>query len=131
MGQEEEAPTTVKAWVDHTSASYWWIDADANSITYVTGQKFQLPDELLKLGIENCEIGDGLDVFNATVGCGCLKMKCAEVSDVKSLDLPYWKKEVPVATASPPGTCASSSTPSEPVLWGNNSSEVVQGLGWF
>ena len=104
MGQEEEAPTTVKAWVDHTSASYWWIDADANSITYVTGQKFQLPDELLKLGIENCEIGDGLDVFNATVGCGCLKMKCAEVSDVKSLDLPYWKKEVPVATASPPGT---------------------------
>ena len=86
MGQEEEAPTTVKAWVDHNSASYWW---------------------------------------------GCLKIKCGEVRDVKSLDLPYWKKEVPVATASPPGTCASSSTPSEPVLWGNNSSEVVQGLGWF
>lgn len=59
MGQEEEAPTTVKAWVDHNSASYWW---------------------------------------------GCLKIKCGEVRDVKSLDLPYWKKEVPVATASPPGT---------------------------
>ena len=103
FGDKEQAPASnmnsLKTWMDHCCESYWDIDTASGSISYVTGEKFKLPEEIRTLGVDDCTIQNGLDVFNCTVGKGCLRIRCSQLADTKTLDLPYWRKEVPLAEA--------------------------------
>ena len=99
------------------------------------GQEQKLSEEILKLGIDNLEVRDGTDLYNATIGSGCLRIKCCELFDMKSLELPWWKKEVPAparseASTSPPQTPlplrspgSTASTPSPPAS-GNGGADL-------
>ena len=108
---------TVKEWMDKTHCSYWDIDVDAVSVSYITGEKFKLPEELQALGIDECTMENGLDVFHCQVGKGCLRIKCAQLADTRTLDLPYWRKEMSLGAVSgmsidSAGSSCSTSVPS-------------------
>ena len=100
LGLRGDAPGrdqgSLREWFEDHGCSFWSVSAQSQTIKFVCGDSAQpLPEELKKLGVDTLVIENGLEVYNATIGCGCLKIKIADLFDVKTLDMPWWRKEVP------------------------------------
>ena len=117
LGLRGDAPgrdqRSLREWFDDHGCSFWSVSAQSQTIKFVCGDSAPLPEELKKLGVDTLVIENGLEVYNATIGCGCLKIKIADLFDVKTLDMPWWRKEVLLQESQEtPGTPTTTTTAS-------------------
>eukprot|EP00435_Cladocopium_sp_Y103_P045407 s1448_g13.t1 len=115
---EPEDGMTFAEWIKSAHASYWQVEG--TKLKFITGAAANLPAELQKL--DDLSINDGISVYEASVGCGMLKVKCTEVFGpaLKQIDLPWWRREVqpmqaPSSCPSLPGTLTPVTSPGWPM----------------
>ena len=117
LGKNEDAAEaedeSIQKWLTRVQASYFTLDGD--KVKYICHDAaVTLPEELKALGVDKLQVSEGYDLYNAVVGCGCLKVKCCDLfgEGFKNLKLPWFKKEVP--SSSETSTATTSPSPTTP-----------------
>ena len=106
LGGDEDAPnhtdTSIVSWMLNKQAVYWSLNVDAK-VLHCLDSEVELPDSMKGLGAElrKVHIEEPLDCFKAVLVISGMKRSClnlweTEKRGLADLDLPWYKKEVPL-----------------------------------